>query len=521
MLADHVNQLQDARERVLYLAEEERRNGNEIKRDVLNWLENVDELIERANQLQNNPHRANVRGSTWGFPNLILRRQLNRNAMKIAKDVIQVQGKGMFDSIGYLPTLDGVASSSSTRGSENYETRESLKGDIVKALADPNSCNIGVYGLGGVGKTTLVEDVALIAKQGKLFDIVVIANVSANPDFKTIQGEIADLLGLRFDEETIFGRANRLRQRIKMERSILVILDNIWTMFDLKKVGIPFGNEHHGCKLLMTSRNQDVLLQMDVPKDYTFKLELMRENEAFSLFQFIVGDVVKDGNLKEVAIQVAQKCEGLPLRVVTIARAMRNRRDIQSWKDALRKLQSYDHTELDALTYSALELSYNSLESDETRDIFLLFALTQGNDVEYFLKVAMGLEILKHVNTVDEARNKFYTITRSLEVTGLLDVKVGGVIQMHNFVRDFAITIAHMDKPVFLSKNPHEEWLTKDFLKRCTQIALPNYQNEEHFPLIMQDNNEEYFPDDQLSVLSYQQSFIAGEVCISCKFTLT
>ncbi|KAK2453999.1 putative disease resistance protein [Trifolium repens] len=498
MLEDHVNQLQDARERIIHLVEEERANRNEIKRDVLNWLENVDELIERANQLIGECGRANVRGSTWGFPNLILRHQLNRNAMKIANDVIQLLRKGMFDRISYLPTLDGVASSSSSRGSEIYETRESLKDDILTALADLNSCNIGVYGLGGVGKTTLVEEVALTARRQKLFDKVVITHVSKNPDLKIIQGEIADLLGLRFEEETILGRAHRLRQRIKMEKSILVILDDIWTMLDLERVGIPFGNEHNGCKLLMTSRNQDVLLQMDVPKDFAFKLELMSEYETWNLFQFMAGDVVKDNNLKNVVIQVAKRCEGLPLRVVTIARAMRNKRDVQFWKDALRKLQSSDHLDISARTYSALELSYNSLESDEMRDSFLLFALMQGNDVEYFLKVAMGLEILKHVNTMDEARNKFYSIIRSLEATCLLhEVEVGGVIQMHDFVRDFAISIARRDKHVFL--------------KRCTQFALSNYQNDELFPIIMQDNNVQYFPDDQLSILSHQQSSIAEE----------
>ncbi|WJX17425.1 hypothetical protein P8452_07346 [Trifolium repens] len=278
----------------------------------------------------------------------------------------------------------------------------------------------------------------LKAKQLKLFDKVVITHVSQNPDFKTIQGEIADLLGLRFDEETIFGRANRLRQRIKMDKSILVILDNIWSMLDLKKVGIPIGNEHNGCKLLMTCRNQDVLLQMDVPNDCTFKLELM----------------------------------SLPLRVVTVARAMRNKRDIQSWKDALRKLQCNDHTEMDSLTYSALELSYNSLESDEMRDLFLLFALMDGNSVEYFLKLAMGLDILNLVNTVDAAKSKLYSIIGSLKETCLLDVKTSGNITMHDFVRDFATSIARRDKHVFLGKPSDEELPTNAFLNRCMQIVL-------------------------------------------------
>ncbi|CAJ2673478.1 unnamed protein product [Trifolium pratense] len=474
-LAAHVVRLEAERERMVHSIEEERGNGKEIERDVVNWLEKVNEVIEKANQLQKDPRRSNARCSTWQFPNLILRHQLSRKATKIVIDVVQVQGKGMFDRVGYLPILDGVASSSA-KGGENYETRELLKEDIVKALEDLNSCIIGVYGLGGVGKTTLVEEVAQISKQRKLFDKVVKTHVSKNADFKTIQGEIADSLGLRFDEETIYGRANRLRQRIMMEKSILVILDNIWTMLDLKKIGIPFGNEHNGCKLLMTCRNQDVLLQMDVPKNFTFKLELMSENETWNLFKFMAGDVVEDKNLKDVPFQVAQKCEGLPLRVVTVARAMRNKRDIQSWKEAWRKLQSNDQTEMEALTYSALELSYNSLESDEMRDIFLLFSLLPGNDVEYFLKVAVGLNILKHVNTMDDARNKLYTIIKSLEATCLLlEVKTSENIKMHDFVRDFATSIARRDKHVFLIKQPNDDWPTKDSLKRCTQIFLDRF----------------------------------------------
>ncbi|XP_045823829.1 uncharacterized protein LOC123916419 isoform X2 [Trifolium pratense] len=473
MLSVHVKDLEAAKERITHSVEEEKRNGKKIETDVMNWLEKVDEVIEKANQLQKDPLRANARCSAWSFPNLILRHQLSRKATKIVKDVNEVQEKGKFDRIGYLPTLDGEASSSSTKGGENYETRESLKENIMKALTHQNSCNIGVYGLGGVGKTTLLQEVFEISKQRKLFDTIVTTNVTKDPDIKTIQGEIADLLGLRFDEETILGRAHRLRQRIMMEKNILIILDDIWTKLDLKKVGIPFGNKHNGCKLLMTSRNQDVLLQMDVPKDLTFKLELMSENETWSLFQFMAGDVIKDSNLKGVAIQVAKKCEGLPLVVVAVARALKDKRDVQSWKDALRRLQSGHHT-----IFSALELSYDSLESDEMRDVFLLFALFPSQMVDYFLKVAMGLDILKDIKTVDDARNRINPIIHSLEASCLIDIKTSGKIQMHDFVRDFAISVARRDKHVFLRKQSDEEWPTKDFLTRCTQVILDNYMHE-------------------------------------------
>ncbi|XP_061364302.1 uncharacterized protein LOC133307764 [Gastrolobium bilobum] len=447
--------------------EEERRNGKEIETDVQKWQEKVNEVIEEANKLQEDPHRANVGCSGWLFPNLLLRHQLSIKATNMAKEVVEVQGKAKFDRVAYLPPLDGVGSSSGTSGSEKLETRESIKEDIMQALKDPKVHNIGVYGLGGMGKTHMVMEVAHIAKQDKLFDEVVMANVSKTPDLKTIQGEIADLLGLRFDEETVAGRASRLRQRIKAEKTILLVLDDIWTKLDLKKVGIPSKDEHNACKLLMTSRNQDVLVEMDAQPN--FRVEVLSEAETWNLFQLMAGDVVKDINFQDIATQVAKKCAGLPIRLVTVAKALKNK-DIRAWNDALRQLESVDHEGMDAMTYSALELSYKSLENDETQALFLLFAVIgPENSAEYFLKVAMGLDIFKHINTVEGARNRLYKIIGSLKASCLLlEGNISEHIQMHDLVREVAISIAFKVRNAFVVQQKTElnEWSTNSFLEQ-------------------------------------------------------
>ncbi|KAK2441515.1 hypothetical protein QL285_012805 [Trifolium repens] len=102
---------------------------------------------------------------------------------------------------------------------------------------------------------------------------------------------------------------------------------------------------------------------------------------------------------------------------------------------------------------------------------YLIFYRGNFNqNVEYFfLKVAMGLDILKDIKTVDDARNRLYPIIHSLEATCLLEDKTSGNIQMHDFVRDFAISIARRDKHAFLKKQSDEECPTKNFLTRCTQ----------------------------------------------------
>ncbi|XP_024039407.1 probable disease resistance protein At1g62630 [Citrus clementina] len=116
--------------------------------------------------------------------------------------------------------------------------------------------------MGGIGKTTLVKEFARQASEEKLFDQVVFSEVSQTPDIKKIHGEIAEKLGLEFSEEAESRRASRLYERLKKEKMILVILDNIWKYLDLETVGIPFGDDHRGCKLLLTARDCNVLLSM-------------------------------------------------------------------------------------------------------------------------------------------------------------------------------------------------------------------------------------------------------------------
>lgn len=85
-------------------------------------------------------------------------------------------------------------------------------------------------------------------------------------------------------------------------------------------------------------------------------------------------------NLKDVATKVAQKCGGLPLAIVTMARRLRNK-DIHCWEDALQSVD--DH----ASTDSVLKFSYNMLESEEMKQLFLLFALVEGYIAEYHLNI--------------------------------------------------------------------------------------------------------------------------------------
>ena len=87
-----------------------------------------------------------------------------------------------------------------------FESRMSIVEQLMDAFGDENINVIGVWGMPGVGKTTLVREVAKQVKEKKIFNEVAIAEVTQNQDLRRIQGELADMLDLKFEKQSGFKR---------------------------------------------------------------------------------------------------------------------------------------------------------------------------------------------------------------------------------------------------------------------------------------------------------------------------
>jgi hypothetical protein len=182
-------------------------------------------------------------------------------------------------------------------------------------------------------KTTLVKELAWQAENDESFSAVVMATITGSPDVIEIQGQIADALDLKFNKETKEGRARELRERITKEKSILVVLDDIWSRLELTELGVPFGNDHKGCKVVVTSRDLN-LLSCEFGTQREFRVEVLNEEDSWQLFKKMAGDVVQDFNIRPIAVDVARRCAGFPLLIVTVAKALRKKK-IFDWKSTL------------------------------------------------------------------------------------------------------------------------------------------------------------------------------------------
>ncbi|XP_028092740.1 disease resistance protein At4g27190-like [Camellia sinensis] len=474
-----VEKLGDMRDSMQQCVEAAKRNGEEIRIDIQKWLTNVDGVLAEVEGLG---HELNSKKRCFNglCPDWSSQYKFSKEAIKKTAIVTELQGDMKFGNVSVPvppPSTEFILSNDLV----TFQSTESTIDQIMEALQDDRCDIVGVYGMGGIGKTTLVKEVSKRAKDLNLFDQVLMAIVSQTPDLRKIQGQLADLLGLKFSEETEIGRAGRLYERLKKEKGVLIILDDIWSSINLAEVGIPRGKEHKGCKIILTTRQGHVCNTAMGDHMEKVPVRLLSTEESWDLFRKYVGGAVNNApTLICVAMEVARECQGLPLALVTVAQALRDR-NIEEWRAALQQLKKSKSVSIDDTeesVFSCLRLSYEYLRSDEMKLRFLLCCLFPEDhniQIEDLATYSMGKRCLRDVDTMEEARRKTHEIIMHLKASCLLlDSDKEGCVKMHDMLRDLAISIASAENNAFLVRAGVglKEWPTKETFDEYMCISL-------------------------------------------------
>ncbi|KAK4432026.1 Disease resistance protein [Sesamum alatum] len=505
-LHNQVDKLEGMEEEVQHLVRAAQNNLEIIRPDVERWLEKVDSIKKLVDKLCEKTIKVPEGCITGRCPNLKLRYILSRRAKKMSKKVIQLQEGGKFDRISY-PALDMIRfpdppvemataplqhedkfksrKTVEIESDNKFETRKSIEEKIMAALLNSDAKIISLCGMGGVGKTTTVERIGKTLKQKKLFDEIVVAVVTQEPDCKKIQNQIAQMLGLRLEEESPWMRAERLRSRMLGTQRILVILDDVWGWLDLQKLGIP-----PTCKILLTSRARDICVQMGA--EVILPLEVLSGEEAWVLFSDEAGISNDTSNLVPIAKEVANECKGLPIALISVARALKHKSRLLR-DDALIQLKRSMPTNIPGFLkdmYQPLELSYSHLEGNEAQNLFLLCSLFREDSnicIEDLVRYGTGLTIFNGIKNLREGRNRTHALVEILKDRFLLvDGNRKGYVKMHDVVRDFAISIASKNKHIFLVNFDKitGDWAWRNSYEHGTHMSLL-FSGYTYFPVCL------------------------------------
>ncbi|KAF3453531.1 hypothetical protein FNV43_RR03971 [Rhamnella rubrinervis] len=452
-LDDFVNKmkkLMDLRDDVKLQLESAENDGRSPTTKVKDWLSEVNDVELKANSMQ-----ADIVVNDKKLCGCLIRYnqrvRVGKSVARILKEVETLLKTGSFPpsmvSVNYPAiTVEHIPGPAM----EGQITASRTLAQLMRMLDDNKLHRIGVWGMGGVGKTTIVKSLNNKLKSTcsmQPFSIVIWATVSKELDMKRVQKQIAERLNLEVKmEESMERTANRLYQRLEKEEKFLFILDDVWEKIDLDLLGIPRPEVHKCSKIILTSRFLEVCRNMMT--DVEVKVNLLTDEEAWELFSRSAGGVATSEQIKPFAEAVARECCGLPLAIITMGSSMRGKTMVELWKHALNKLQSSAPCigGIKNKVYCPLKWSYDSLESKNTRACFLYcalfpedFSIEVSELVECWL--AEGL-IDDHNNWEDIVNNGIASIEILKDSCLLEDGAREGTVKMHDVVRDVAIWIA-------------------------------------------------------------------------------
>uniref|UniRef100_M0ZQH5 Uncharacterized protein n=1 Tax=Solanum tuberosum TaxID=4113 RepID=M0ZQH5_SOLTU len=286
------------------------------------------------------------------------------------------------------------------------------------------------------------------------FGVVVWITMPKPADISKVQVLIAKRLSLDVDkEEGEESTSHKIYERLKKEKSFLLILDDVWEAINLDRVGVPNPINHAGSNVIITSRDLGVCKKMK--SDTKMDIHTLDVNESWQLFIKNAGDVANEVDIEPLAKEIASECGGLPLAITVIATSMRGKSRVEMWEDALTSLRMSEPCDNNVIhdVFKVIKLSFDYLESPDTGskrkgDIKICFLYCslypQTVPIDDLICCLWAEGFLGEHDTYEEAYNRGITIVESLKDASLLEeaYKVD-YVKMHDVVRDVAKWIAN------------------------------------------------------------------------------
>ncbi|XP_027338377.1 putative disease resistance RPP13-like protein 1 [Abrus precatorius] len=334
-------------------------------------------------------------------------------------------------------------------GSDIYgrdQDKENMKKLLLDVTSEENVCVIPIVGMGGVGKTTLVQwlynDENLMGK----FDLKAWVCVSEESNVVNITKNVTAAVGATCDAKDLNLLQLGLKEMLSGKR-FLVVLDDVWNIDQhgwnsFKK---PFQYGIKGSKILVTTRLEKVASIVQTVPPYP--LHELSDEYCWSVFakHSRFPESGGDLSLERIGKDIVKRCRGLPLAAETLGSLLQTKHDTGNWKTILRS-ELWEIPVEDSKIIPGLKISYYHLPP-HLKLCFAYFSLFPKDYPFYkdeLIPLWMAEDLLrspKKGETLEEVGSECFddlTSRSFLKELGNDD----GYFVMHDLMHDLAISVA-------------------------------------------------------------------------------
>ncbi|CAD7696584.1 unnamed protein product, partial [Ostreobium quekettii] len=249
--------------------------------------------------------------------------------------------------------------------------------EVLKMVKEMEGTVLGVAGMGGVGKTTLVLAVYWLVKNSSQFDATCWVTVSQTPDLIQCQRQIwTQLIGSPPPAFRTAEQGFRLLLHELADKNVFIVLDDIWNFGDLKLLQVVKTSG----KIVFTTRKSDIARRAQAGVYEHRILDDQQSQVLFNLKAFGAPTVPEDKQeFQAYAREMAAECEGLPLALTVIGSLARGYALLHEWKVGCHKLKTAKvlDEEHDKQVLRILRSSLDDLDKDEQAFFLFLVALPE------------------------------------------------------------------------------------------------------------------------------------------------
>ncbi|KAL5832279.1 hypothetical protein ACOSQ4_017633 [Xanthoceras sorbifolium] len=368
-------------------------------------------------------------------------------------------GEGMINALVKLREL---------RRSLSFAVEENVVGfedDARKLLAelfnnDPRRFIISIYGMGGLGKTTLARKLYHNSDVKMRFTNCC-AWVSVSQDYTTrdlflriIKSFAIQEIKLGDLEKMDEADLGRYLHEWLQGRSYLLVIDDVWDKEAWRSLKRAFPDNKNGSRVIITTRLKEVAESSD-ERTYAHNLRKLRPVESWQLFcEKTFQNFNADEGLKNLGREMVNKCDGLPLAIIVLG-GLLSRKKPQEW--SLVRDHLWQHLKADSIEiHSLLALSFDCLPSP-LKQCFLYLGLFPEDyeiNTEKLIHLWVAEDFIPQVqdHIMEEVAKGYIDelIDRSLIQVGKRYWGRIATCRIHDLLRDLAIEKAKFFNSLYI-----------------------------------------------------------------------